>query len=80
MASPEEPDGTQLQLELNNDPAAKAFQQAKFHQGKPAAMFYVDDVQKEYDRMKGLGGELSRCRPPKVTGSTTSPWCERHLR
>ena len=69
VASPEEPDGTQLQLELNNDPAAKAFQQAKFQQGKPAAMFYVDDVQKEYDRMKGLGASFTM-PPTKVTGST----------
>jgi predicted enzyme related to lactoylglutathione lyase len=69
VASPEEPDGTQLQLELNSDPAAKAFQQAKFQQGKPAAMFYVDDVQAEYDRMKGLGASFTM-PPTKVTGST----------
>jgi predicted enzyme related to lactoylglutathione lyase len=69
VASPEEPDGTQLQLELNSDPAAKTFQQAKFQQGKPAAMFYVDDVQKEYDRMKGLGANFTM-PPTKVTGST----------
>jgi predicted enzyme related to lactoylglutathione lyase len=69
VASPEEPDGTQLQLELNSDPAAKTFQQAKFQQGKPAAMFYVDDVQAEYDRMKGLGASFTM-PPTKVTGST----------
>ena len=28
VASPEEPDGTELQLALNNNPAAKAYQQA----------------------------------------------------
>jgi predicted enzyme related to lactoylglutathione lyase len=69
VASPEEPDGTQLQLELNSDPAAKTFQQAKFQKGQPAAMFYVDDVQKEYDRMKGLGATFTM-PPTKVTGST----------
>ncbi len=40
VASPEEPDGTELQLALNNNPAAKAYQQAMFQQGQPAAMFY----------------------------------------
>ena len=40
VASPEEPDGTELQLALNNNPAAKAYQQAMFQQSQPAAMFY----------------------------------------
>jgi catechol 2,3-dioxygenase-like lactoylglutathione lyase family enzyme len=42
VTSPEEPDGAELQPALNNDPAAKAYQQAIFGQGQPAAMFYVD--------------------------------------
>src|SRR5207237_6763375 len=37
VASPEEPDGTELQLALNDNPAAKAYQQAIFQQGQPAA-------------------------------------------
>ena len=69
VASPEEPDGTELQLALNDNPAARAFQQAMFEQGQPAAMFYVDDVQREYDRMKPLGAEFTM-PPTKVTGST----------
>jgi predicted enzyme related to lactoylglutathione lyase len=69
VASPEEPDGTQLQLALNNNPAAAAYQQAMFGQGQPAAMFYVDDVQREYDRVKAHGAEFSM-PPTKVTGST----------
>jgi predicted enzyme related to lactoylglutathione lyase len=69
VASPEEPDGTELQLELDSEPAAKAFQQAKFQNKQPAAMFYVDDVQKEHDRMKGLGATFTM-PPTKVTGST----------
>ena len=32
VASPEEPDGTELQLALNDNPAAKAYQQAIFQQ------------------------------------------------
>jgi catechol 2,3-dioxygenase-like lactoylglutathione lyase family enzyme len=37
VASPDEPDGTELQLALNNNPAAKAYQQAIFQQRQPAA-------------------------------------------
>src|SRR4030095_10713670 len=44
VASPEEPDGTELQLALNDTPAAKAYQQAIFQQGQPAALFYTGDV------------------------------------
>ncbi len=69
VASPEEPNGTELQLALNNNPAARAYQQAIFEQGQPAAMFYVDDVQREHDRMKPLGAEFTM-PPTKVTGST----------
>ena len=69
VASPEEPDGTELQLASNVNPAARTYQQAMFDQGQPAAMFYVDDVQREYDRMKPLGAEFTM-PPTKVTGST----------
>jgi predicted enzyme related to lactoylglutathione lyase len=67
VASPEDPDGTELQLALNDKPAAKAYQQAMFQQGQPAAMFFTDDVQADYERMKA-GAEFTM--PPKdVTAS-----------
>jgi len=69
VASAEEPDGAELQLERNDNPAAKAFQQAMFQQGQPAAMFYTDDVQRDYERMKAAGAEFTM-PPTKVTGST----------
>jgi predicted enzyme related to lactoylglutathione lyase len=69
VASAEEPDGTQLQLERNDNPAAKSFQQAMFQQGQPAAMFFTDDVQRDYERVKAAGGEFTM-PPTKVTGST----------
>jgi predicted enzyme related to lactoylglutathione lyase len=69
VASSEEPDGVELQLAPNDNPAALAYQQAMVEQGQPAAMFYVDDVQREYDRMKAAGAEFSM-PPTKVTGST----------
>src|SRR5437879_12487400 len=52
VASPEEPEGTELQLALNGNPAAKAYQQAMFQQGQPAAMFFTDDVKSDYERIK----------------------------
>jgi predicted enzyme related to lactoylglutathione lyase len=63
VASPEEPDGTELQLAKNDNPAAKAYQQAIFQQGQPAAMFYTDDVQADYERMKARGAEFTT--PPR---------------
>ena len=69
VASAEEPGGAELQLERNDNPAAKAFQQAMFQQGQPATMFYTDDVQRDYERMKAAGGEFTM-PPTKVTGSS----------
>ena len=69
MASPEEPDGPELQLALNDNPAAKTYQQAIFQQGQPAAMFYSDDVQADYERIKARGAEFTM-PPTQVTGST----------
>src|ERR1700722_958409 len=68
VASPEDPDGTELQLALNDNPAAKAYQQAMFQQGQPAAMFYTDDVQADYERMKARGAEFIM-PPTDVTAS-----------
>src|SRR3981189_829736 len=69
VASPEEPDGTELQLALNNNPAAKAYQQAMFQQRQPAVMFYTDDVKGDYERIKARGAEFTM-PPTDVTGST----------
>src|SRR6201986_3375919 len=68
VASAEEPDGTELQLALNNNPAAKTFQQALFAQNQPAAMFFTDDLQADYERMKGHGAEFTM-QPTDVTAS-----------
>src|SRR5689334_18844735 len=69
VASAEEPDGVELQFAPNDNPAAKVYQQAMFEQGQPASMFYTDDVQREYDRMRAAGAEFTM-PPTKVTGST----------
>jgi predicted enzyme related to lactoylglutathione lyase len=69
VASPEEPDGTELQLALNDNPAARAYQQAMFQQGQPAVMFYTDDVKGDYERIKTRGAEFTM-PPTDVTAST----------
>jgi predicted enzyme related to lactoylglutathione lyase len=69
VAPPEEPDGTELQLALNNNPAAKAYQQAMFRQSQPAIMFFTDDIKRDYERIKARGAEFVM-PPTEVTGST----------
>ena len=59
VASSEEPDGAELQLALNNNPAAKAFQQAMFQQNQPAAMFFTDDVKGDHERIKSHGATFT---------------------
>src|SRR5262245_32825261 len=68
VVSPEDPDGTELRLALNDNPAAKAYQQEMFQQGQPAAMFFTDDVQADYERMKARGAEFTMS-PTDVTAS-----------
>jgi predicted enzyme related to lactoylglutathione lyase len=68
VASPEEPEGTELQLALNDDPAAKTFQQARFKQGQPAVMFFTDDLAADHERIKARGAEFTM-PPTDVTGS-----------
>lgn len=69
VGSADEPDGTQLQLALNNNPAAKAFQEATFQQNQPAANFLTDDVKADYERIKALGAQFAM-PPTDVTGAT----------
>ena len=68
VVSPDDPDGTELQLALNDKPAGKAYQQAMFEQRQPAAMFFTDDVQADYERMKARGAEFTM-PPTDVTAS-----------
>jgi predicted enzyme related to lactoylglutathione lyase len=69
VAPAEEPDGVELQLALNSDPAAKTYQQAIFQQGQPAIMFFTDDVKGDYERIKARGAEFTM-PPTEVPGST----------
>ena len=69
VASPEQPNGPELQLALNDNPAAKAFQQAIFKQGQPAVMFFTDDIKGDYERIKAHGAAF-KMPPTATTGST----------
>ena len=69
VVSPEGPDDIELLLQPNDNPAAETFQKAIFDQGIPLTAFAVEDIQKEYERMKRLG-VVFRMEPTK-TGEAT---------
>ena len=71
VVSPEDQDGTELVLEPNENPAAKEYQQAIFKQGIRATAFFVDDIQKEYDRLKKLGVKFTM-QPTKLMGTPST--------
>jgi predicted enzyme related to lactoylglutathione lyase len=68
VASPEEPDGVELQLESSADPAGKAYQEALRGKGRPAAQFLVKDTQAEHDRLAAKGVKFTM-PVTAVTGS-----------
>jgi predicted enzyme related to lactoylglutathione lyase len=69
VASPEDPEGVELILESNANPAGKAYQEALYSQGQPAAQFLVsDDVQAEHDRLAAKGVKFTM----PVTSTTGS--------
>jgi len=70
VVSPEEQDGTELLLEPNSDyPAMKALKKSLVKDGIPYTAFQVDDIQKEYARLRELGVEFSM--EPTDMGMTT---------
>ncbi len=69
VASPADPGGTELQLALNSNPAAKIYQEAIFQLGQPASMFFTDDVKGDYEKIKARGAQFTM-PPTDVTGST----------
>lgn len=67
VVSPKEQNGVELLLEPLGFEPAKVFQKACKDAGMPYTMFEVEDVEKEYDRLKGLGVEFSV--EPKEAGT-----------
>lgn len=68
VSSPEDPDGPELHLESNGSPVARAYQQGLHAEGTPAAMFFVTDIDAEYDRLNELGVKFTM-PVTKTTGS-----------
>ncbi len=69
VVSPEEPDGVELVLEPMAFEPAKTYQQALRQAGVPATMFFVDDIDSEYERLRALGVTFTT-PPAKTTGAT----------
>jgi catechol 2,3-dioxygenase-like lactoylglutathione lyase family enzyme len=70
VVSPDEPNGTELLLEPNASyPAMKALKESLVKDGIPFTAFEVNDIQKEYERMKDLGVEFTM--EPTNMGTTT---------
>jgi predicted enzyme related to lactoylglutathione lyase len=69
VVSPDDPDGTELQLASNNDPAGRSYQEALRQQGRPAIMFFTDTLQADCDRIQARGATLVM-PPTDTTGST----------
>jgi catechol 2,3-dioxygenase-like lactoylglutathione lyase family enzyme len=70
VVSPEDVDGVELALEPDEHPAAKPFKQALVEDGIPFTSFAVADVQKEYERLTGLG--VTFTQPPTAMGAMTT--------
>ncbi|HEX3664875.1 MAG TPA: VOC family protein [Rhizomicrobium sp.] len=69
VSPPDQADGIELQLARNDNPAAKAYQQALFDQNQPAIMFFTDDIKGDCERIEARGAEFTM-PPTEVTGST----------
>jgi predicted enzyme related to lactoylglutathione lyase len=55
VASPEEPNGTGLQLKPNENPIASHYQKALYEANMPVIVFSVNNVEEEYERLKDKG-------------------------
>jgi catechol 2,3-dioxygenase-like lactoylglutathione lyase family enzyme len=70
VVSPEDPDGVELVLEPSEHPAVPPFKAALVADGIPFTSFAVDDVQKEYERLRALG--VTFTQPPTAMGPVTT--------
>ena len=70
IVSPEEPEGTELLLEPDEHPAAGPFKQALVGDGIPFKSFAVDDVNTEFERLRGLGVRFTQ--EPADRGAVTT--------
>ena len=69
VVSPDAPDGTELVLEPNVNPAALAFQIAMHEQGIPLTAFQVDNIAAEFARLREKG--VTFTQEPTEAGPVT---------
>ena len=60
VVSPDHPNGTELVLEPDDHPAVKPFKEALLRDGIPFTSFGVDDVHKEFARLRRLGVQFTQ--------------------
>jgi catechol 2,3-dioxygenase-like lactoylglutathione lyase family enzyme len=70
VVSPEDPNGVELVLEPDEHPAAKPFKAALVEDGIPFTSFGVDDIEREYERLRELGVRFSQ--EPTLIGPVTT--------
>ena len=70
VVSPESPEGVELLLEPDEHPAARPFKAALVEDGIPFTSFGVEDVQREYERLRGLGVRFTQ--EPTSMGPVTT--------
>ena len=77
VVSPDDPDGTELLLEPNDNPVAQEYQKGIFDQGIPAASFRVMDIRAEYERLRllGVGFVMEPTEMPDVTIAVFEDTC-----
>jgi catechol 2,3-dioxygenase-like lactoylglutathione lyase family enzyme len=71
VVSPAAPEGPELLLEPDGHPAAKPFKAALAADGIPVTSFAVDDVNAEFQRLRGLGVQFTQ-EPLEMGGVTTA--------
>ena len=71
VVSPENAAGPELLLEPDSHPAVGPFKEALAADGIPVTSFAVDDVDAEFQRLRGLGVQFTR-EPLEMGGVTTA--------
>lgn len=71
VVSPEDPTGTELVLEPDGHPAVRPFKEALVRDGIPFTSFAVDDVQREFERLRALGVQFTQ-EPAEMGPVTTA--------
>jgi catechol 2,3-dioxygenase-like lactoylglutathione lyase family enzyme len=71
LVSPDAPDGPELLLEPDGHPAAKPFKAALVEDGIPLTSFAVNDIAREFERLRGLGVRFTQ-EPVQMGPVTTA--------